>query len=111
LGQRLVALGIVVGGLLVAGVLGHLVGRSLSSDIAWERVAGSTRRHLVVALLCSVAPPAVTGFAISLGVHQSDSLLTFVEGASFAVAFSMALLLCGLAFIRARVEPYYAAAR
>jgi hypothetical protein len=102
--QWLVALGVVTGGLLIVGVLDHALSHLLKGDRALERVVSCTKGELTVAAVVSVLPPSVTASVISFGAHRSDSLLSFVAGASYAVALSMAALLAGLAFMKVKSQ-------
>ncbi|MGC2168473.1 MAG: hypothetical protein WA580_05165 [Acidimicrobiales bacterium] len=99
----LMSLGIFLGGLLIVGVLGREVAQSLRSDLAPERIVGCTTRQLMIVAAITVLPPTVTGTAISVGVHQGNSLLSLAAGASYALALSMAILLGGLAVVRIQV--------
>jgi hypothetical protein len=99
-GRSLVALGIITAGTLVVGVLGSVLSRALTSDVAAERVAECTIRELTCAMVVCVVPPSITGGVICIGGYESGFFPLLVASVSLALAFSMAILLGGLVSLK-----------
>jgi hypothetical protein len=90
------ALGLVVGGFLVLGLLGHSVKTSFGGAYDLNRISEGTKLGLGIYVAISILPLTVMGIVIALFLGSNDPFLMTVAGVCIASAFSILVIFVSL---------------